>query len=330
MSPRMKNAIPGARLGSEDAFLSIIDRHFPNQGPELLLGRGDDCAVLRSQGEMIVTMDLFLEDVHFRRDYFEPEDIGYKALAVNISDVCAMGALPVAFTLGVCAPRNSTSLFWDRLLAGMAELASQWDMLLVGGDLNRACSVGLNITAWGHPIVPGKTLLRGQVAAGDSLFVVGELGLAKVGLSVLEDLGRSAMQDFPAATAAHLRPQLYREATTLLAARSDILGLMDVSDGLVRDLPRFVGAQRGASLSLEPQALHPEVLAFAQRKNEDPVRLAVVGGEDYALLGACGKDDLDAVVAAIPGAVAIGTVTSTPGVRLHGRLLSDEGFDHFR
>lgn len=327
---RLKNAVPGSRLGSEDDFLALIDRHFPNQGPGLVLGRGDDGAVMTCQGEMVVTMDLFLEDVHFRRDYFEPEEIGYKALAVNVSDVCAMGALPTAFTLGVCTPRNSTSQFWDRLLAGMARLAAQWDMLLVGGDLDRACSVGLNITTWGRPVVPGRYLRRAMVKPGDRLFAVGPLGLSRVGLSVLEDMGRFAMQEFPAATRAHLTPDLHPEATRLLAADQRVLGLMDVSDGLARDLPRFVGPNRGVSLNLDAQSIHPEIRAFAAPRGEDPTRLAVVGGEDYALLGACTAHDLAGLLDDIPGAYVVGTVGETPGVRLYGRLLAEEGFDHFR
>ena len=89
---------------SEDGILACLGRHFPQTGPSLLLGRGDDCAVLRGGKPLAVSSDLFLEDVHFRRSYFTPEETGYKALAVNVSDLAACGARPAAFTLCLGLP----------------------------------------------------------------------------------------------------------------------------------------------------------------------------------------------------------------------------------
>ena len=125
-------------LVSEDHILARIASHFPNEGPDVLLGRGDDCAVLGVSGPLCVSTDLFMEGVHFRRSYFTPEDIGWKALAVNLSDLAADGARPMGFTVGLSLPPDADMALVDGLCAGMAELAAQASVPLVGGDLSRA------------------------------------------------------------------------------------------------------------------------------------------------------------------------------------------------
>ena len=107
-------------LVSEDHILARIASHFPNEGPDVLLGRGDDCAVLGVSGPLCVSTDLFMEDVHFRRSYFTPEDIGWKALAVNLSDLAADGARPMGFTVGLSLPPDADMALVDGLYAGMA------------------------------------------------------------------------------------------------------------------------------------------------------------------------------------------------------------------
>ena len=122
--------------GSEDDILKRLSLHFPDTPETLLIGRGDDCAMLRPGGPLCVSNDLFLEDVHFRRSYFTPEDVGYKALAVNISDLAACGARPQAFTLGLGLPDDVDVAWLDAFFAGMADAARPWRMALAGGDLS--------------------------------------------------------------------------------------------------------------------------------------------------------------------------------------------------
>ena len=137
-------------LVSEDHILARIASHFPNEGPDVLLGRGDDCAVLGVSGPLCVSTDLFMEDVHFRRSYFTPEDIGWKALAVNLSDLAADGARPMGFTVGLSLPPDADMALVDGLCAGMAELAAQASVPLVGGDLSRADKLHLCLTVFGR------------------------------------------------------------------------------------------------------------------------------------------------------------------------------------
>ncbi|WP_300163953.1 thiamine-phosphate kinase [Solidesulfovibrio sp.] len=314
---------------SEDDFLALIDRHFPRAGEGIVLSRGDDAAIIACPGQVCVTTDLFLEDVHFRRSYFTPADVGYKALAVNVSDVAAMGCRPTGFVLGLTSPDDADREYWEEAMAGMAGLARALDLPLAGGDLSRGDKLGLCVTIWGAPGPSGRFLRRGQASPGDVLFVVGPVGLARVGLAVLEKEGRQAAERFPAAVAAHLRPEPRLAAGLALAALPEVSACMDVSDGLARDLPRLLPAGLGADLFIPPALLHPEVTAHAAGHGRKPEKEAVFGGEDYALLGCVSPAGWPAVRAAVSGAAAIGMVVPKNAYTLNGAPFSMAGFDHF-
>ena len=330
---------------SEDSILACLGRHFPNTHPSLLLGRGDDCAVLRGDRPLCVSSDLFLEDVHFRRAYFTPEELGHKALAVNVSDIAGCGARPLAFTLCLGLPDWVDMAWLDAFFGGMAALAREQRMALAGGDLSRSKDLHVSVTVWGEGAQGERLdafLSRGGSIPGDALFVVGPLGLARVGLAELEARGRAALADWPAACAAHLRPEPQVGAGLMLARAGSNArppALMDLSDGLLRDLPRLLGlsgelglhgSALGADLVLPQRLLHEEVLRHAAENGKNPVHEALLGGEDYALLGACAPDMLPALHAAIPGFMAIGTVTDGGGLTCNGEsLVGLRGFDHF-
>jgi len=313
-------------MKSEAQFLELIDTHFKGNHDFVALGRGDDCAVLTGGKDFCVSSDLFLEDVHFRRDYFSAADIGYKALAVNISDIAAMGAKPVAFTMDLMVPSTLDNEFWNDFFKSMSMLARQNDMVLAGGDLSRADKLGVSISIFG---VAGSTgfLKRQNCAYGDILFTIGDIGLARTGLMALEAAGEKAREALPAAVLAHLRPKPKVMIGTLLNA-AGVKGLMDVSDGLARDLPRFLGPELGADLTITPDSLNGNVTTFAQTIDVDPVEFALLGGEDYALLGAVSPFEAGKAES-VPGFKHIGTVTKTPGLTVNGKPFSTPGFDHF-
>ena len=327
-------------LVSEDCILARIASHFPNEGPDVLLGRGDDCAVLGVTGPLCVSTDLFMEDVHFRRSYFTPEDIGWKALAVNLSDLAANGARPVGFTVGLSLPPDADMALVDALCTGMADLASQSGVPLVGGDLSRADKLHLCLTVFGQA---EKTLLRGEAEPGDVIFIIGRAGLARAGLLLLEEQGRAALAEWPLPCTAHLRPvprlkegmRLSRLAADWGREKHDPtcgrLGLMDLSDGLARDLPRLVGSGRDAEL--DPLVPHPELVRFMRARNAvDPVAAArqhaFLGGEDYALIGTCSPELAVHVMVANAETTMLGKVTEGGGIRMGGVSLAG-GFDHF-
>lgn len=319
-------------IRSEQAFLDLIDHAFPTGAGRAGLtqgfGRGDDACIVEPGGAMCLSSDLFLEDVHFRRSYFSPADIGHKALAVNLSDMAAMGAQPTGFLLNLMTPPDLDETFFAPLLEGMARLAAAFHCPLLGGDLSRGARLGLCVAVWGE--AADRFLRRGRARPGDELFVVGRLGLARTGLLALEEHGLSAAAKLPAATTAHLRPQPRVAEGLALAGLPGVRGLMDVSDGLARDLPRFLALSQGcgAELAMAAGSLHPEVRAAAECP-EAAVAAAMLGGEDYALLGAAAPGALRSILASVPEARGIGRVTSKAGIVLNGRLWTAEGFDHF-
>lgn len=321
------------KLTSEDAFLTLIDKHFPRESQSLKLGRGDDCAVIKAGGDLCISSDLFLEDVHFRHSYFSPEDIGYKALAVNMSDIAGMGARPLGFTLDLMIPGGVDFEYWDAFFGSMASLARQNDLTLAGGDLSRAEKLGIGITIWGTAGPGGKFISRQSGSPDDIIFACGDMGLARVGLLSLEAEGREVRNDFPQGVRAHLRPRPKTMVATLLSA-AGVSSLMDVSDGLASDLPRLLGLDTddlgmGAELLVTDAMMHPEVKSFAEKNEMLPEEVFFVGGEDYALLGTANEEIYREKVASIPGIYTLGRVTNSSEISVNGRSYQQQGFDHF-
>jgi len=325
---------------SEDDFLCLVDEYFPVDSPHQLLTRGDDCAELAMPGEIAMSSDLFLEDVHFRTGYFSYSEIGHKALAVNLSDLAAAGAIPLGFNMNLMLPKTTPRVQIKEFLKGMSKLAAEYELPLIGGDLSGGGKLGVCITVWGKKA--GKRFLRrGECSPGDHIFLLSEngthqLGLARAGLTALEKLGReNAIKDFPQASAAHLTPTPLLKLGAKLAQLDPHASLMDLSDGLARDLPRLLGWSQaktglGAELELAESSLSPELIEFSRRFGLSPLNEAVLGGEDYILLGTCknagvierlGKDS--DCLAKIIGEVNGNSVT------LNRQPLTAGGFDHF-
>lgn len=319
-------------IKSEKDFLTLIDRHFPAQNGHVTLGRGDDCSIVSTGTTLCLSKDLFIEGVHFRRSYFGPGDIGYKSLAVNISDIAAMGGNPQGFELGLIIPEGLDTGFWDEFFQSMAFLASEHDMILAGGDLSKGPCLGVSITVWGEPAPGTRFLSRGNAHPGDILFVHGQLGLARCGLLLLESEGSSALTSHPVATKAHLRPEMRVETGMQLARQNCVRGLMDVSDGLARDLPRFLSCSQepcGADISFPDDFLHPEIVSYSGKNSYSARELIFMGGEDYALLGAASPDCFNRLKKDVRGLVKIGKVSEDTGIRLDEITFDKSGFDHF-
>jgi thiamine-monophosphate kinase len=329
-------------LISEDHVLAAIALFFPEpaDNSRLLTARDDDCAVIRADEPLCVSTDLFIEDVHFRRRYFSPGDTGWKALAVNLSDLAACGAKPLGFSLGLGLPQDADADFLHGLLQGMADLAGRTGVQLTGGDLSRSDKLHLCLTVFGEAARP---LRRGRAKPGDALFAVGQIGLARTGLLRLEADGlATAPRTSPEACAAHLRPvpmlnagrKLHDLALDHPEAR---IGLMDLSDGLAQDVPRLIGLNPsgsvkrkehgpGADLALPPP--HPEIARYCAANELDIDLFRLAGGEDYALIGTCDPALLPLLRQTLPELYPIGAINSNPGLRCRGAVV-EPGFDHF-
>ena len=327
-------------ITSENDFLRLVDKYFPATSPHQTLARVDDCAELLMPREIAMSSDLFVEDEHFRTSYFTYFEIGHKSLAVNLSDMAAAGAIPLGFNMNLILPKATPRQSVEELLKGMSSLAARYSLPLTGGDLTKGEKLGICITVWGQK-AGTRFLRRGECSPGDYIFLLSDaapmpLGLARAGLTVLEALGRQeAMQRFPAACTAHLTPTPLVELGARLANISPGSALMDLSDGLARDLPRLLGWSQqskgwGAELELEEGILSPALLDFCREFELPPLREALLGGEDYLLLGtAKNPEDIEKAAKESGGhAQIIGKVRKS-SLLVNGAPLKLDGFDHF-
>lgn len=290
-------------------------RHFVSRfdAPTSPFGPGDDCAVV---GREVVTTDAVVENVHFTRA-FSFEDIGHKALAVNLSDVASMGAKPSWFTVALALPDDVSARDVGALARGMAKLARVHDAKLVGGNVTRARELSITITAAGA--LARRPLLRSGARAGDALYVSGPLGDAAGGLRF----------DAPSLVRAQRRPAPH-VAFGRFASRFASAGI-DVSDGLAQDLRQLCDASSvGAHLYGDEL---PISRALRSAAGADAVRLALTGGEDYVLLVSVPRAKQAgferAAHAARLAAHRVGVITEGRGVRLDGRPLRGAlGFQH--
>lgn len=261
-------------------LIDRIRRHAPT-GSDVLTGIGDDCAVLTPPpGEqLLVTSDLLLEGVHFRRDWTSPEDLGAKSVAVNLSDLAAMGAMPRYLLLGLGIPADFPEEDLDLLIRGFCRAATAYGVSLVGGDTCRAQQfLTVAVTAFGTAPA-ARIVRRSGAAAGESILVSGTLGESALALKLLQEHQVPA----PQLAERHHRPVPRVELGQRLAAVG-VSAMIDISDGLLADLGHILRAS-SVGAELETAAL-PLSAPFRQALDHDPslLHLALSGGEDYELL----------------------------------------------
>lgn len=288
--------------------------------PHVKIGPGDDAAVLRGGDDMAISTDLLVEDVHFRRSWSEPHDIGRKTVAVNVADIEAMGAQPTAIVVGLAIPADLPAEWVDGFAAGVRTECERAEISLVGGDLSRAQHVMISGTALGALVAAPVT--RDGAEPGDVVAVCGKLGWSSAGLMTLQRGFRSPM----AAIVEHRCPSVpYGQGR--VAAAKGATAMVDVSDGLVSDLGH-IARRSGVAIDIDTARLEvPDVVArVAAAVNKPPLAFVVAGGEDHALAAT-----FPATTGLPPGWVAMGTVTAGEGVTVDGNPWDDDaGWDHFR
>lgn len=301
----------------------LIRRYFdlPGKGRGVVKGIGDDGAILApSPGfELVQVIDTLVEGVHFLADA-EPSDIGYRVVAVNLSDIAAMGARPRWMTLALTIPDKEQE--WIAQFGmGVHTAAKEFDVALVGGDTTRGDAVVATVAITGE-VDQGKSLLRSGANVGDTIFVSGTVGDAAAGLQLLS-LGNT--DDF--LTTRFLRP------TARIHLGQELLGrasaVIDISDGLVGDLKKLLEASEvGAEIDVDTLPISDALRQhFSADEQHD---FALSGGDDYEL---CFTADRDAVKD-IDGITAIGVVTAGHELicRQGGNIVdyNDSGYRHFR
>jgi thiamine-monophosphate kinase len=267
----------------ERALISRLLARLPRPSPSLLIGPGDDAAVVRPgrAALQVLTTDALVEHVHFSRAWASPESIGHKALAVNLSDLAAMGALPRWALLSLVLPPDTPLSFVDGLVDGLAALGSQHGVTVAGGNVTRSPGpVVIDVTAGGE-VAQRKFITRAGAHPGDELWLSGSIGGAHAALAML-----SADEAPGPALAERLhRPTPRVRLGAAIAAHRAARGLIDLSDGLGAAVTQVAEASGcGARIDADAIPVMAEAREWWNAKGVDPVQVSLAGGEDYELL----------------------------------------------
>jgi thiamine-monophosphate kinase len=261
-----------AELG-EFGLIERIARGLPSP-PDGEIWSGDDAAVLpRPPGDLVVSTDVLVEDVDFSTSWASGADVGWKAVAANLSDLAAMGAFPWRAVATLALPSTTSIEFVDRVIEGIVAAASVHQLGLVGGDISRADKIVLGLTVLG--LVEGPVVARSGAREGDGIYVTGRLGGARAGLDILRGASDVSEEHRDALVARQLRPTARVQEGGALR-RAGATAMIDVSDGLIADLTHLLDAS-GLGCRLDPD------LVPVDDGVPDP-GYALYGGEDLELL----------------------------------------------
>ncbi|WP_425572901.1 thiamine-phosphate kinase [Nocardioides panacihumi] len=303
----------------EFGLIAELTKRFP-QGEQVLVGPGDDAALLRIRnGHVVVSTDLLVEGRHFRRNWASAADVGHRAAAQNLSDINAMGGRAHSLTVGLAAPADLPVRWALEFAEGFAEECSLLGASVVGGDVTRSSEIVVSVTVLGS--LTQAPVLRSGARPGDVLALAGRQGWAAAGLAVLGRGFRSPR----AVVTAYQRPEPPYDAGPAAAA-AGATAMVDVSDGLLAEAGHLAAAS-GVAVDVTSSSLEiPEpFLAVAAAINADPASFVLTGGDDHALLATFPGD------ASLPdGWRVIGRVSEGEGVTVDGEAYDGPtGWTHF-
>lgn len=331
-------------LGSERDLIEHIRRRLPAAPSSVIVAAGDDAAVVvPERGALqVLTTDSVVEGIHFDRRFSSFADVGYRAIAVNVSDVAAMGGTPALALLSLLLPDSTTLADIDALLDGILEMSAVSGVSVAGGNVARSPGpFVVDVTVTGH-VRPRRILTRGGGRPGDALYVTGSIGAATAGLEWLKEHRGSASLDAALGMAEcvsrHRRPDPRLRIGALLGRNRAATACMDLSDGLADAVHQIAGASgTGASIDAASLPVHASAAEWFRSKGNDPVSSALKGGDDYELLFAVARKAggrLRGVQRAARGVpiTRIGALTAEPEVVMvrNGRPEPiPAGFSHF-
>jgi thiamine-monophosphate kinase len=314
---------------TEKSLIAAI-RVRAHRGRGVVLGIGDDCAILRipPTHEILVTTDFSLQNVHFRQEWHPPEVVGHRALARGLSDIAAMGGRPVAAFLSLALPRSTKQNWVDRFLKGMLKLADVFRVSLAGGDTAESRDgVLVDIVVVGS--VPKRTAVRRSGARpGDRIFVTGSLGGAAAALDLLFSGQKLRPMYYPQ----HFHPIPRIELGQVLREKKLASSMIDVSDGLSTDLGHIC-EESGVGAKIEAEALPLARIGRPARAVD--LHSALHGGDDYELLFTVPRGKrMPRKIAGVP-ITQIGFITRSNRISLMNarnvrRKLEPQGWQHFR
>ena len=313
----------------EFGFIDMIKKQF--NVPPGMIGIGDDCAVIPTgDSELIYSTDMLMEGVHFLRDAASPEDIGWKSLAVNLSDIATMGGTPTATFLSIALPKDVQGEWAERFIAGYAELSRKFNVPLLGGDTTSSLrDIAINVGVLGR-VPPGKSVKRSGASVGHGIYVTGNLGDSAAGLqAILNNWDKT--QEVESLVQSHIKPIPRIDEGQALMNTGLIGAMMDISDGIASDLRHILKASGvGAEVHLDRIPMSDKLKRACDRYGMNAYALAAGGGEDYELLftAPAGIEDLVDFPIYRIGEIVLGNslIWMENGCPVHFDI---KGFNHF-
>jgi len=331
----------------EFGLIERFKRRLKHRTGRVRLGIGDDAAVYtpRRGWHQVASTDALVETVHFRLDTTEPDLLGEKAIAVNVSDIAAMGGEPLVALVSLALPRSLPLRFLDRLTKGFEKASAAYAIELAGGDTVLSPKhLFINVTVIGE-VRKNRCFTRSGARPGDVVLVTGSLGDSALGLALLDRgknwLGPARHKNF--LYRRHRVPTArVREAALIARSSARVHAMIDISDGLAQDLSHLLApGNLGARLFEEALPHSPALMAVCRANHLNPLSFSLSGGEDYELLFTLPASDVNKITRQFQkaGALAIpiGEITDESGrlslVRPDGRaepISGTPGFDHFK
>ena len=310
-----------SEFGGEPALIDLLRlRYASHDTGSLIRGIGDDAALMKPErGKLIVaTTDILIEGTHFRRDIIDPYSLGWKSIAVNISDIAAMAGLPTYALVSIALDDVKKDYFED-LYQGIVDACNRFSVKLAGGDTNSSKGqIAIAVTLLGE-VEKERVTLRSTAKPGDAILVTGTLGDSRAGLEILLKNGLDKAKDIcPKEVERHLRP-LPRVAEARAAVTAgQVNAAIDLSDGLAADLPKLCSASGvGARIYSERLPISPLLKKAAGILGAEPALIAEGGGEDYELMFTTPHEDVHAIIEAIGNET--GTTVAQIGEITHER-----------
>lgn len=328
---------------SEFRIIELLSRIIAAEGADKtdkelpLLGIGDDAtAWYRSNSIELATTDMLIEGVHFRPETTTWHELGWKALAVNLSDIAAMGGIPQYALVTLSFPADTEFISLEELYRGMAQAARKFNTAIIGGDTNRSPLLSINIALIGiSSHKEGGLLTRAAALPGDLIAVTGYLGLSSAGLKMLQNNLSFDKETTNLLRKAHNQPEpRVKEGQLLL--QHEVRAAIDISDGLIQDLSHICQASNvGAQIMMDRIPIHP---LMQSAFGSDSMSLALSGGEDYELLFTAPPDIMIPLKKSISCPITIigEIISDKPGqvdlINADGKIINrnnEDGWDHF-
>jgi thiamine-monophosphate kinase len=304
----------------EFGLIDLISKKIKDK--DVLVGIGDDAAVIKTKGLHILTTDCLVEGDHFRREWFTPEQIGMKAIEINVSDVAAMGGIPKYVLVSLQLPKDLEVEFVEEMYKGMWNACEKYSIEIIGGNMTHADQIVLSITLTGE--VDKKNLsLRSGAKPSDFILVSGSLGNGRAGLRLFQ----KNLKGHDKVRKRYLEPKAQLDQGLKIAPF--VNSMIDISDGLAPEVKHICDESKcGAIIYKDKIPIKDEVRNIARALDEDEYDYALFGGEDFELLYTVSKDNLDRV-----DGILVGEITKNKKILLFSegkeKEIPEGGYDHF-